>query len=589
MYNQLNLKYYCDKLCAVCILLCVLCMNGLTAHAADNDEIIEFQGDRYVIHVDKMNPDSEMTLLDVLNTCPEYLSVNGKMIDLNYTLRADNINIIVDQESFLANVKACEIDRIQICSNSSVAKAVGGTKGVIDIYYREDVKTDGKVAVAGSTYGNGMVYADVTNRSEKLTVQGYGMVRTSYGKAYPLDKDYMTDRGLAENLYLNLDWKISQSDKLIIKAFQEFNNTKQKLFTPGKAEALPFYNRYTGLVLSYAHTFKNDALLFAEIGSDYTSTTSDSKKGDCYPYAFVEFNTPFFTPDLWLMIGAEMDYENTWYIGERREQYLVTDFYAQFDYTHGPWVLTLGDRFRMMNYWNRQYDSEDQSMWTHDRNNHCYLASVGYKAGRHFFQGLFARRFFIPEVNDFLVDETAPTNARRFDADGYSTNLAHQGVVRYSYQQKNFALHSSVEGNWHSHLPTPNYQEIGFRNSVFWKTGPWELTLGANYYYHHVDAGAYSDSDHDNFVTLKLAPVLNLSHGFRLSSTLLYSSRRDMDDRHAHLFATVKANKQLGKKCNVFAEFHDIAGYVTGYWPQLAGLYQNRALSVGATFYPFRK
>ena len=588
MYNQLNLKYFCDKLCAVCILLCVLCMNGLTAHAADNDEIIEFQGDRYVIHVDKMNPDSEMTLLDVLNTCPEYLSVNGKMIDLNYTLRADNINIIVDQESFLANVKACEIDRIQICSNSSVAKAVGGTKGVIDIYYREDVKTDGKVAVAGSTYGNGMVYADVTNRSEKLTVQGYGMVRTSYGKAYPLDKDYMTDRGLAENLYLNLDWKISQSDKLIIKAFQEFDNTKQKLFTPGLAEALPFYNRYTGLVLSYAHTFKNDALLFAEIGSDYTSTTSDSKMGDCYPYAFVEFNTPFFTPDLWLMIGAEMDYENTWYIGERREQYLVTDFYAQFDYTHGPWVLTLGDRFRMMNYWNRQYDSEDQSMWTHDRNNHCYLASVGYKAGRHFFQGLFARRFFIPEVNDFLVDETAPTNARRFDAGGYSTNLAHQGVVRYSYQQKNFFLHSSVEGTWHNHLPTPNYQEIGFRNSVFWKTGPWELTLGANYYYHHVDAGAYSDSDHDNFVTLKLAPVLNLSHGFRLSSTLLYSSRRDMDDRHAHLFATVKANKQLGKKCNVFAEFHDLAGYVTGYWPQLTGLYQNRALSVGATFYPFR-
>ena len=588
MYNQLNLKYFCDKLCAVCILLCVLCMNGLTAHAADNDEIIEFQGDRYVIHVDKMNPDSEMTLLDVLNTCPEYLSVNGKMIDLNYTLRADNINIIVDQESFLANVKACEIDRIQICSNSSVAKAVGGTKGVIDIYYREDVKTDGKVAVAGSTYGNGMVYADVTNRSEKLTVQGYGMVRTSYGKAYPLGMDYMTDRGLAENLYLNLDWKISQSDKLIIKAFQEFNNTKQKLFSPGQAEALPFYNRYTGLVLSYAHTFKNDALLFAEIGSDYTSTTSDSKKGDCYPYAFVELNTPFFTPDLWLMIGAEMDYENTWYIGERREQYLVTDFYAQFDYTHGPWVLTLGDRFRMMNYWNRQYDSEDQSMWAHNRNNHCYLASVGYKAGRHFFQGLFARRFFIPEVNDFLVDETAPTNARRFDAGGYSTNLAHQGVVRYSYQQKNFALHSSVEGNWHSHLPTPNYQEIGFRNSVFWRTGPWELTLGANYYYHHVDAGAYSDSDHDNFVTLKLAPVLNLSHGFRLSSTLLYSSRRDMDDRHAHLFATVKANKQLGKKCNVFAEFHDLAGYVTGYWPQLAGLYQNRALSVGATFYPFR-
>ena len=113
--------------------------------------------------------------------------------------------------------------------------------------------------------------------------------------------------------------------------------------------------------------------------------------------------------------------------------------------------------------------------------------------------------------------------------------------------------------------------------------------MGANYYYQHIDAGEGMDTDHDNFVTLKLAPVLNLSHGLRLSSTLLYSSRRTLEDQHAHLFATVKANKQLGRKCNVFAEFHDLAGYATGYWSQLTDLYQNRALSVGATFYPFRK
>ena len=37
-----------------CILMCMLCMSGLTGYAADNDDIIEFQGDRYVIHVDKM-------------------------------------------------------------------------------------------------------------------------------------------------------------------------------------------------------------------------------------------------------------------------------------------------------------------------------------------------------------------------------------------------------------------------------------------------------------------------------------------------------------------------------------------------------
>ena len=76
------------------ILLCMLSMCSVIAHAAD-DDIIEFQGDRYVIHVDKMEPDSEMTLLDVLNTCPEFLSINGKKIDLNYTIRVDNIDVII--------------------------------------------------------------------------------------------------------------------------------------------------------------------------------------------------------------------------------------------------------------------------------------------------------------------------------------------------------------------------------------------------------------------------------------------------------------------------------------------------------------
>ena len=277
-------------------ILLALSMIGLTAHAADDDEIIEFQGDRYVIHVNKMNPDSEMTLLDVLNTCPEFLSINGKKIDQNYKLRTDNIDLVMDPESFLANVKACEIDRIQICSNTSVAKAVRGTKGVIDIYYRTDVKTDGKVALSGSTYGNGMLYTDVANHSEKLTVQAYALARCSYGKAYPIDMSYMTDRGLAENLHLSLDWKMSPSDRLIIKAYQKFDNTKQKVFDPDMIAALPYYNRYIGLVLSYSHTFKNDAILFAEIGSDYTRASSIAyKMGDSYPYGFIELTAERWT------------------------------------------------------------------------------------------------------------------------------------------------------------------------------------------------------------------------------------------------------------------------------------------------------
>ena len=47
--------------------------------AQKEQEIIEHKGDRYVINVDAMKPDKEMTLMDVLQTCPELLSGDGRL------------------------------------------------------------------------------------------------------------------------------------------------------------------------------------------------------------------------------------------------------------------------------------------------------------------------------------------------------------------------------------------------------------------------------------------------------------------------------------------------------------------------------
>ena len=573
-----------------CILVFVLCVSCKRVHAADNDEIMEFLGDQYVIHVDRMQPDGEMTLMDVLNTCPEFLSINGKTIDQDYILCIDNMVAAVDYDMFLNNVRACEIDHILIYSNTSVSTTVDGARGMIDVYYRDDVKTDGKVTLTGNTYGNGMVYADVTNRTEKFSVQAYAMGRASYGKANPIDLHQMTNKGLVENLHLKLNWKMSDCDNLIVKAFQSFGENKSKLFTPDLTGVFNTYNRDVSFVLSYSHTFKNEGFLIAETGGEYDNATLDNISTHVfYPYAFLELQTPVFTPDLWLLAGVEVDYDNTRYVDLNRGQLLITDLYAKFDYSHGPWLFTLGDRFSMMNYWDRLYSSDHPGLWKHSRCNHSYVASAGFKAGRHFFQGLFARRFYIPVVNDFLFYDEGADYSLKHDANRYSTNLAHQAAIRYSYQKKNFVLHTSIEGTWFSRMVVFNYQLLGIKNSVYWKIGPWELTLGANYYYQHANSSEYVEAETDNYVTLKLAPVLHLPHGFRLSSTLLYCSRRNIYEMHPHLFAAVKANKQFGKKFNVFAEFNDLAGYTKGYWIQLSDLYQNRAVSVGVTFYPFRK
>jgi hypothetical protein len=95
---------------------------------------------------------------------------------------------------------------------------------------------------------------------------------------------------------------------------------------------------------------------------------------------------------------------------------------------------------------------------------------------------------------------------------------------------------------------------------------------------------------YNNFYQLKLAPTWLLGKGFRLSSVLLYNSRQHIYyEIHPHLFASVKVNKDLGRHCNLFAAFHDIAGPQTGYTFDMVDTYQNRALTIGLTYYPFRK
>ena len=56
------------------ILLCV------TTKFKAQEEIIEHFGDHYVIHVDRLEPDGEMTLMDMLHLCPEMISTDGNDI-----------------------------------------------------------------------------------------------------------------------------------------------------------------------------------------------------------------------------------------------------------------------------------------------------------------------------------------------------------------------------------------------------------------------------------------------------------------------------------------------------------------------------
>ena len=92
---------------------------------------------------------------------------------------------------------------------------------------------------------------------------------------------------------------------------------------------------------------------------------------------------------------------------------------------------------------------------------------------------------------------------------------------------------------------------------------------------------SFDETINNTYYTLKLAPTLLLGKGFRLSSTLLYNSKQEVPDQPAHLYASVKMNKDLGKRCNVFADFHDLAGQPDREPYLLRQSFHNRALTIG--------
>ena len=76
-----------------------------TITTSAQDEIIEHQGNKYVIHVEKLDPDSEMTLLDVLHICPEFISADGKDMTADYLLSVDDILLSVDYKPLLPKIR----------------------------------------------------------------------------------------------------------------------------------------------------------------------------------------------------------------------------------------------------------------------------------------------------------------------------------------------------------------------------------------------------------------------------------------------------------------------------------------------------
>ena len=567
------------------ILYILLFMGNLSAQAAE-EVAHEHGGDRYVINVAALNPDRQMTLMDVLQTCPELLSENGKRLNSDYEIRVDNVALLLDDATVLEALKACEISTIEIYLYTSVA--VGGTArgGIIDIYMKkpEGETTSGKVLLEGSTSGCGKAYADILTRKGNVTVRGYALTNQEYTRGTLTNQERFTSRQGVENLHLNIDWDISDRDNLKIKLSQNFLDSKLRMQTDD-AESLPELLRNWNGVASYKRTLNDQgATLLVEGGANYqNASVSDVRIQDCLAYYFTEASIPLFN-DLSVLVGWEIDYDNLWTADLDRQQMMFNDFYMQFDYRKGPWLLTIGDRFRIVNYWHRSYTGVDASLWSNSRCEHSYLASVGYRQGRHFLQALFNSDYSTPLI-DYLYAGYDAEHQRNIYTTDFKTHKVYSAEARYSYQQPRLvvsasAFHSSTaNGLWY------DSRQTGVKASATWHNDWFRLTAGADYCHEHA-SGDDLDVSNDNYFHLRLLPTLQLPYGLRLSTKLLYNSRRRIFyEIPSHLCTSLKVSKELGRHCTLSAEFHDLTGSSCLGYSQMGSTYDNREASVGLCWF----
>lgn len=570
--------------------MCLLCMMLLAGNlfAQEEQEIIEHHGDRYIINVDALKPDKEMTLLDVLQTCPELLSEHGKRLKSDYELYIDNVTLPLDNETLLEALKASEISTIEVYMSTAVSTGGTGRGGTIDIYLKEqdEGKTSGKVLLEGSTRGNGKAYADVVTRTGDVTVRGCALTNLKFAKGSMTGYDRFSARQGIENVHLNVDWNISERDNLKVKLFQTFLDTKDRLFpTPDDEDEITELQRYWGAVASYTRTLNDrDASLLVEGGVDYLNTDlEDGKQRDCSAYLLTEAFIPL-TSGLEMLAGWEMDYYNMWMPRVDRQQMMYNDLYLELDYAKGPWVLSLGDRLRIINYWHRTERTADSPLWKHNRTEHSYLASAGYKTGGHFVQGLFSHDYFTPLISHFYTGFDEGMQRGKY-LSNILTNMVYNVEARYTYQQANLVASASVQHTWSDNALVVDEQYTGARASVTWRKGRLRLTAGADFFHGILSGPGYDIDKHDNFFHLRLLSTLLLNGGLRISSTLMYNSHQDLlIESPGHLYASVKVSKDLGRHLTLSADFHDLAGTPSTTSYVLGNYYDNRAVTIGLTY-----
>lgn len=492
---------------------------SVTVSAEDSLPIIEVRGDRTVIYPQRMELTGEETLMDVLQMMPGLMMAGYEDVITGYNLRIGNCPINADMRLVISQMKAKDIDRIQVCDNTGVAKGTVGMNRVLDIYMKMPDAWQGFVEGQGAA-------------AKKF--EGIASANALYGSRH-------TD------LYANMSYRHHDVNEeyLSLHMTNRFDDRNRLLtfFTQQYLDRPSGTSRKVMGRFRYFHTFNNlgTELLLAG-GYQYASDPLLSNK---LPMYVVELNTPLLTKRLSVMAGVEGDFLMTglkdtdwsWKVFNH-------DIYLQLTYVLPQWKFTAGNRVMFYHY--QLTDAADSQKYADTRNN--TNASIIYTPNRRNQVQLgYFRKYYNPfyeaiamEAN-MLSDEQWAITKGQLDE-----RTIHQMKLSHAYSRQRLTV--QTEASYYLIEDGENFMELGA--SAYWKTQWMSLTGGSNLY--AIKSGTYA--------SFRLAPTAFLPQQWQIGAQVVYytkkSPRREVTG--VPVYGCLSVNKQFGCRWNFSVDWHDM-------------------------------
>ena len=190
---------------------------AVSGFADDSLPIVEIKADRTIIYPQRMDLTGEETLMDMLQMVPDLLITGYEEILTLYNLRIDNVPINGDNRLVISQMKAKDIEKIQVCDNTGVAKGTIGTGNVLDINMKMASGLKGFVEGEGGFGKDG---------------EGNGTVNALYGSKGTdiyANATYRYQEGSREYLTLHMTNRFDDKNKLLTYFTQQFIEQPNKM------------------------------------------------------------------------------------------------------------------------------------------------------------------------------------------------------------------------------------------------------------------------------------------------------------------------------------------------------------------------